>query len=138
MEDSSLLRYVAVSTGNYATEMLPSSSGSRSAWHGWGASEFLTLKMAALHWLETKLPKCVNQSTRRNRVDSWNMLKSLLLLPLALQPTVGFDLSNNVLPFFPICQQLSPSSHSQHSKISFYFLFPSFPASSPFLVPSSS
>jgi len=24
----------------------------------------------------------------------------LLLLPLALQPTVGFDLSNNVLPFF--------------------------------------
>ena len=43
----------------------------------------------------------------------------LLLLPLALQPTVGFGLSNNVLPFFPICDQLSPSSHSQHLKISF-------------------
>jgi len=55
----------------------------------------------------------------------------LLLLPLTLQPTVGFGLSNNVLPFFPICHQLSPSSHSQHLKISFYFLFPSFPGSSP-------
>ena len=52
------------------------------------------------------------------------------LLPLALQPTVGFGLSNNVLPFFPICHQLSPSSHSQHLKISFYFLFPPFPGSS--------
>ena len=31
--------------------------------------------------------------------------------------------------FFPICHQLSPSSHSQHLKISFYFLFPSFPGS---------
>ena len=26
----------------------------------------------------------------------------ILLLPLALQPTVGFGLSNNILPFFPI------------------------------------
>ena len=50
---------------------------------------------------------------------------------MALQPTVGFGLSNNVLPFFPICHQLSPSSHSQHLKISFYFLVPSFPGSSP-------
>ena len=55
----------------------------------------------------------------------------LLLLPLALQPTVGFGLSNNVLPFSPIRHQLSPSSHSQHLKISFYFLFPFFPGSSP-------
>ena len=62
----------------------------------------------------------------------------ILLLPLALQPTVGFGLLNNVLPFFPICHQLSPSSHSHHLKISFYFLFPSFPESSlssrPFLL----
>jgi hypothetical protein len=36
----------------------------------------------------------------------------LLLLPLALQPAVGFGLSNNILPFFPICRQLSPSLHS--------------------------
>ena len=33
--------------------------------------------------------------------------------------------------FFPICHQLSPYSHSHHLKISFYFLFPSFPGSSP-------
>ena len=33
--------------------------------------------------------------------------------------------------FFPICHQLSPSSHSHHLKISFYFLCPSFPGSSP-------
>ena len=59
------------------------------------------------------------------------MVQVLLLLPLALQPTVGFGLSNNVLPFFPICHQLSPSSHSQHLKISFYFLFPALPGSSP-------
>ena len=59
------------------------------------------------------------------------LLLLLLLLPLALQFTVGFGLSNNVLPFFPICHHLSPSSHSQHLKISFYFLFPSFPGSSP-------
>jgi hypothetical protein len=34
----------------------------------------------------------------------------LLLLPLALQPTVGFGLSNKIIPFFPIRHQLSPSS----------------------------
>ena len=34
--------------------------------------------------------------------------------------------------FFPICHQLYPSSHSQHLKISFDFLFPSFPGSSSF------
>ena len=33
--------------------------------------------------------------------------------------------------FYLIYHQLSPSSHSQHLKISFYFLFPSFPGSSP-------
>ena len=55
----------------------------------------------------------------------------LLLLPLALQPPVGFGLSKNVLPFFPICHHLSPSSNSQHLKNSFYFLFPSIPGSSP-------
>jgi hypothetical protein len=36
----------------------------------------------------------------------------LLLLPLALQPAVGFGLSNNTSPFVPIYHQLSPSSHS--------------------------
>ena len=42
----------------------------------------------------------------------WNLKNealdcNLLFLPLALQPIVGFGLSNNVLPFFPICHQLS-------------------------------
>ena len=54
-----------------------------------------------------------------------------LLLPLALQPTVGFGLSNNVLQFFIICHQLAPSSQSQYLKMSYDFLFPSFPGSSP-------
>ena len=54
-----------------------------------------------------------------------------LLRPLAPQPTVGFSLSSNVLPFFPICHQLCPSSRSHHLKIYFCFLFPSFPGSSP-------
>jgi hypothetical protein len=48
---------------------------------------------------------------------------------LALQPAVGFGLSNNTSAFFPIYHQLSPSPHSQHMKISFYFS-PSFPGSS--------
>ena len=59
------------------------------------------------------------------------LLLLLLLLPFALQPAVGFVLSNNVFPFFPICHHLSPSSHAQHLKISFYFIFPPFPVSSP-------
>jgi hypothetical protein len=54
----------------------------------------------------------------------------LLLLPLALQPAVGFGLSNNTSPFFPIYHQLSPSSHSHHLKISFHFFSPSFPGTS--------
>ena len=53
-----------------------------------------------------------------------------LLLPLALQSAVGFGLSNNTFPFVPIYHQLSPSSHSQHLKISFHFFSPSFPRSS--------
>jgi len=38
------------------------------------------------------------------------LLLMLLLLPLALQPAVGFGLSNNTSPFFPIYHQLSPPS----------------------------
>jgi len=47
------------------------------------------------------------------------MILIFLLLPLALQPTVGFGLLNSVLPFFPICRHLCPSSHSQHLKHDF-------------------
>ena len=52
------------------------------------------------------------------------------LPPLALQHAVDFGLSNNTSPFFPIYHQLSPSSHSQHLKISFHYFSPSFPGSS--------
>jgi hypothetical protein len=51
----------------------------------------------------------------------------LLLLPLALQPIVGFGLSKNAPQFFPIYRQLSPSSQSHHLNITFYFFSPSFP-----------
>ena len=48
----------------------------------------------------------------------------LLLLPLALQPTVGFGQSNNVLPFFPICHNylhlLTPSTRRSLSTSSFH------------------
>ena len=48
-----------------------------------------------------------------------------------LMDLVGwFIWTNNTSPFFPIYHQLSPSSHSQHLKISFYFFSPSFPGSS--------
>jgi hypothetical protein len=51
----------------------------------------------------SSLPSRVQECTDRNSGH-------ILLLPLALQPTVGFGLSNKILPFFPICHQLSPSS----------------------------
>ena len=54
-----------------------------------------------------------------------------LLPSLAQEPAVGYGLSNNILPSLSTHRQLSPSSHSQHFKISFYFLYPSFPGSSP-------
>jgi len=62
----------------------------------------------------------------------WNktFLAYLLLLHLALQPAVGFGLSNNTSPFVPIYHHLSPSSHVQHLKISFHFFSSSFPGSS--------
>ena len=61
----------------------------------------------------------------------------IFIIPLTLQPTVDFGLSNNVLPFFPVCHELSTSSNSQHLKISFYFLFPSFPLPSLFVSSNS-
>ena len=46
-------------------------------------------------------------------------LKTDNLLPLVLQPIVGFGLSKNTPQFFPIYHQLSPSSQSHHLNISF-------------------
>jgi hypothetical protein len=64
----------------------------------------------------------VNTSPKSNSLRLSDML--LLLLPLALQPAVDFGLSKNTSSFFPIYHQLSPSSHSQRLKISFYFFSP--------------
>ena len=102
------------------------------------------LKLQPRHCQMKRIGKLPHGSGRGGKIKLWwvysNMFKRLplsiidchlVLLPLARQPIVGFGLSNNVLPFFPICHQLSPSSHPQHLKISFYFLFPSFPGSSP-------
>jgi hypothetical protein len=50
--------------------------------------------------------------TRNGTVCFHPQLQSSSLLPLALQPAVGFGQSNSIPPFFPICHQLSPSSHS--------------------------
>ena len=63
---------------------------------------------------------------------------TLLLLPLVLQPTVGFSLLNNISPFFPIYHQLSPSSYSQHLKISFTSSLHPFLGFPLLLIPSSS
>jgi hypothetical protein len=41
----------------------------------------------------------------------------LLLLPLALQPAVGFGLSNKILPFFPVTNSL----HHHYIYPAFYF-----------------
>jgi len=74
-------------------------------------------------------PKHVEQFADINKLyivaSCWIIIIIIITItiPLALQPTMGFGLSNNELAFFPICHQLSPSSHSQHLKISFYFLF---------------
>ena len=84
-------------------------------------------------WVQVRLHKLLTSTLNRDMVSI-----TLILLPLALQSTVGFGLLNNILPFLSIHHQLSPSSHSQHLKISFYFLFPSFPGSSLHLIPSSS
>jgi len=69
---------------------------------------------------------------------SLHTLMILLLLPLVLQPAVGFGLSNNTSPFVPINHQLSPSSHSQHLKISFHFFSPSFPVTPMTFPPNTS
>ena len=112
-------------------------------WHTWGdvkvtrhlpsnrkSAEWTHLAQNALSWAFMNTVTNLWVPRKTGREDYWPS-ERLLLLPLALQPTVGVGLSNNVLPFFPICHQLSPSPHSQYLKISFYFLFPSFPGSFP-------
>ena len=60
------------------------------------------------------------------------ILLSLLLLLLALQPSVCFGLLSDFLPFRPFLTQLSPPSYSHYLYIFFDVLNPSFPWSSSF------
>ena len=100
----------------------------------WETSEyrFSKLKMACTEF----------SSDKSFYIKSWNLIvlfhfenrqvflphpALVLLVPLALQPAVGFGLSN-ICPY--LSPTLSPSSHSQHLKISFHFFSPSFPGSS--------
>ena len=53
----------------------------------------------------------------------------LLLLLLALQPTMGFNLLSDFLPFHPFLAQFPPSSYSHHLEVFFNFFKPSFPGS---------
>ena len=57
----------------------------------------------------------------------------LLLLSLALQPTLGFSLLSDSPPFRPLLTQLSPPSYSQCQDIFFNIFSPSFPWSSSIL-----
>jgi len=54
----------------------------------------------------------------------------ILLLLLALQPTVGFSHLSDFLPFRPFLTQLSPPSYSHYLYIFFDVLNPPFPWSS--------
>jgi hypothetical protein len=58
------------------------------------------------------------------------IVKCILLLLLALQPTVGFSLLSNFLPVRPFLTQLSPPSYTHYLYILFNVLNPSFPWSS--------
>jgi len=55
---------------------------------------------------------------------------SYLLLLLALQPTVGFSLLSDFLPFCPLFTLLSPPSYSHYLQIFFNACNPSLPWSS--------
>jgi len=69
------------------------------------------------------------ENTHENR-DEVKKLQADLLLLLALQPTVGFSLLIDFLPFRHFLTQFSPPSYSQHLYIFFDVLDPSFPWSS--------
>jgi hypothetical protein len=48
----------------------------------------------------------------REKLQIWFKIGQKYLLPMALQPVVGFGLSNNNRPFISIHHHLSPSSHA--------------------------
>ena len=80
------------------------------------------------HYHSTEVPYSSRSSSSSSSTSSSSYFSSSSIGATAHW---GLGLLNNVLPFFPVCHQFSPSSHSQHLKFSLYFLFPSFPGSSP-------
>jgi hypothetical protein len=54
----------------------------------------------------------------------------LLLLLLALHPTMGFSLLSDFLPFRPFLAQFSPPSYSHRLEVFFNVVNPSIPGSS--------
>ena len=84
------------------------------------------LKMQPCKGIKYKLHACdlqyVNLSNKR--------IILLLLLMLALQPTMGFSLLGDFLPFRPFLTQFSPPSYSHHLDILLNVFNPSFPWSS--------
>jgi hypothetical protein len=86
------------------------------------------------HWLPLRLTQFSVPEVWRFRIPDCILSElrffNFLLLPLTLQPAVGFGLSNNTSSFFPIYHQISPSSHAHNLKIFFCFFSASFPGSS--------
>jgi len=58
---------------------------------------------------------------------SWTEILLLLLLLMALQPTVGFSLLSDFLPFCPFFTLLSPPSYSHYLQFFFNACNPSLP-----------
>jgi len=85
-----------------------------------------------LHFRNSQLLTDVTLILQSNKfkIFQYNSLNILLLLLLALQPTVGFSLLSDSLPFRPFLTQLSPPSYSHYLYIFFDVLNPSFPWSS--------
>ena len=64
------------------------------------------------------------------QIDIISNLKALLLLMLGLQPTIGFSLLGDFLPFRPFLTQFSPPSYSHRLNVFLNIFNPSFPWSS--------
>ena len=65
--------------------------------------------------------------TERDMIKNVFWSSCLLLLLLALQPTVGFSLLSGFLPFFSFFTLLSPPSYSHYLQIFFIACNPSVP-----------
>ena len=96
------------------------------------ALSFIALSFIVLSFISFSSKEIRNKAPEdRNYADGTREI--LLLLLLSLQPTVGFSLLNDFLPFCPFFTLLSPPSYSHYLQIFFNAFNPSLPWS-----PSSS